>query len=253
MKKIMVVFLAMVLACMGGSTSVAESETVLVYDTQTTDVCAYRTNKGEIMICVEDMVNHFGFAWSEESGTIKIDNGLTLANCSVGELSCALIHMEDDSVADTIQLAVAPCIKDGKLFVPMEVFSMLESSAGGAMLVNEDKIIIRDAGYFINGMPNPITRYNTLDELEKALNYCTRRRSASINRVAPFRTDICAAKQNSEIDRHVLPFPWLISRELDKARGKEGLRDVSPTTQFAYSGIPLSPSAGCGQLCLGAS
>lgn len=167
MKRIFAMLLVLVMG-MCGAAAMAEKTPALVYESQIASVEAYRED-GCVMLALKDLEAAFGLVVTENGGEYTLDNGLNRASFKLGADSCTISNLIEETPAETVQLGAAAAEADGKVYIPAELLRAVMGE--GAVRVEEDGVYIRNDGYFIKGLPNPMEEQESLAALSEKVGF----------------------------------------------------------------------------------
>lgn len=167
MKKIFAMMLALAMGICGmGAT--AEKTPAAVYEIMPANVEAYWED-GHVMLALKDLEAAFGLAVTENGGHYTLDNGLNCAAFQLGEVSCTISNLVEDTLAETLGLEIAPVETDGKIYVPAELLRAVLGE--DAVNIQGERVTVRNDGYFIHGTPNPMEQQESMEDLSKKVGF----------------------------------------------------------------------------------
>lgn len=128
-----------------------------------------------VMIPVRTVAEALGFKveWDAENRGVRLDNGEVNTTISIGDDLYYMASSTAIGMSAPISLGVAPVLKNGVTYAPVEIFNILYSS---------DVVSVKDKTITVNKnagsgkdentqIPNPFTEYNSIDDAKKALSF----------------------------------------------------------------------------------
>ncbi len=109
--------------------------------------------------------------WNPD-GTILLDNGEMHTNITVGKDLYTVTTSNKDLVGMSapFSLGMPPVSVNGTVYVPISLFIPLYGNNSDIIKMDDNKIIINTENEK-SGLPNPITNYNSIEELEKTVGF----------------------------------------------------------------------------------
>ncbi|OGO77725.1 MAG: hypothetical protein A2Y23_14135 [Clostridiales bacterium GWB2_37_7] len=129
----------------------------------------------KIMVPVRSTSEALGFTvkWEGKNKEIHINNGTMQANLFIGKDSYAAYSSKAIGMTAPQSLGVAPTIIEGFTYVPVDFYTVIFLNPNCVTV--KDNVVsissdsVRPNTQIINGMPNPLVKYSTLDEARKAI------------------------------------------------------------------------------------
>lgn len=142
-----------------------------------------KTTKEEapVLVPLRETAEKLGFKVSYDKGTILVDDGTMHANLTIGKNSYQVVTSNPDLVGMSapFSLAAAPVLKDGKTYVPIELFVPLTGN-DSSVKVDGTTISVEKTERTTDNteknseaveIPNPLTEHETLADLEKTVGF----------------------------------------------------------------------------------
>lgn len=131
----------------------------------------------KVMIPLRITAEALGFTvtWDGKKQAVHMDNGLMQTDLTIGKDNYFAYSSKALGMTAPQSLGAAPTIIKGSVYVPVDFYKIIFHNPNCVTI--KDKVIsisyapVRPNTQFINGMPNPLVKYSTLDEARKAIGY----------------------------------------------------------------------------------
>jgi hypothetical protein len=133
--------------------------------------------KDQIMVPLKITSVTLGFTVNGDSKmqAFHINNGKMQANLTIGIDNYVAYSSKAIGMTAPVKLGVAPTIINGTAYVPVDFYKIILTNSN--CVSKKDNVIsistdtTKTESPSINGMPNPLVKYNTLDEARKAVGF----------------------------------------------------------------------------------
>ncbi len=154
---------------------VATAQRQFVVNGKAMQLDSYTTENGTVMVPVRAIAEALGFKVTWNNGAVNINDGEMQCDLRIGDKQYVVYTAIEDAVGMSapFTLGSEPILKDDKTYVPVKLFVALFGNNDAAVQITDTTVTIsKDAasGDAVE-IPNPLTGYEDIAALEKAVGF----------------------------------------------------------------------------------